>query len=122
MGLGTLGGFKFQIEDRGAAGYAELDKAKAAFRQGAPAPELGPAFSSYEINVPQLDVDLDRVKAKQLGVPVTEVFDTMQIYLGSMYVNDFNRFGRVFQVGAGGRAVPRPCRRHPAAEDPQQRR
>ncbi|WP_241050818.1 efflux RND transporter permease subunit [Achromobacter xylosoxidans] len=101
MGLGTLGGFKFQIEDRGAAGYAELDKAKSAFLAKArQAPELGPAFSSYEINVPQLDVDLDRVKAKQLGVPVTEVFDTMQIYLGSMYVNDFNRFGRVFQVRA----------------------
>lgn len=101
MGLGTLGGFKFQIEDRGAAGSAELDKAKSAFLAKArQAPELGPAFSSYEINVPQLDVDLDRVKAKQLGVPVTEVFDTMQIYLGSMYVNDFNRFGRVFQVRA----------------------
>lgn len=101
MGLSTLGGFKFQIEDRGAAGYAELDKAKSAFLAKArQAPELGPAFSSYEINVPQLDVDLDRVKAKQLGVPVTEVFDTMQIYLGSMYVNDFNRFGRVFQVRA----------------------
>lgn len=101
MGLGTLGGFKFQIEDRSAAGYAELDRAKAAFLTKArQTPELGPAFSSYEINVPQLDVDLDRVKAKQLGVPVTEVFDTMQIYLGSMYVNDFNRFGRVFQVRA----------------------
>jgi len=101
MGLGTLGGFKFQIEDRGAAGYAELDKAKQVFLEKArQTPELGPAFSSYEINVPQLDVDLDRVKAKQLGVPVTEVFDTMQIYLGSMYVNDFNRFGRVFQVRA----------------------
>ncbi|NGT17815.1 efflux RND transporter permease subunit [Achromobacter insolitus] len=101
MGLGTLGGFKFQIEDRSAAGYAELDRAKAAFLAKArQTPELGPAFSSYEINVPQLDVDLDRVKAKQLGVPVTEVFDTMQIYLGSMYVNDFNRFGRVFQVRA----------------------
>ncbi|MCH5740352.1 efflux RND transporter permease subunit, partial [Salmonella enterica] len=72
-------------------------------------PELGPAFSSYEINVPQLDVDLDRVKAKQLGVPVTEVFDTMQIYLGSMYVNDFNRFGRVFQVRAQADA---PFRAH----------
>ena len=110
MGLGTLGGFKFQIEDRGAAGYAELDKAKAAFLAKArQAPELGPAFSSYEINVPQLDVDLDRVKAKQLGVPVTEVFDTMQIYLGSMYVNDFNRFGRVFQVRAQADA---PFRAH----------
>ncbi|MGV2909288.1 efflux RND transporter permease subunit [Achromobacter sp. AGC25] len=101
MGLGTLGGFKLQLEDRAALGYAELDKAKQAFLEKArQTPELGPSFSSYEINVPQLDVDLDRVKAKQLGVPVTEVFDTMQIYLGSMYVNDFNRFGRVFQVRA----------------------
>ncbi len=58
----------------------------------------GRSFSSYQINVPQLNVDLDRVKAKQLGVPVTDVFDTMQIYLGSLYVNDFNRFGRVYQV------------------------
>jgi multidrug efflux pump len=48
--------------------------------------------------VPQLNVDLDRVKAKQLGVPVTDVFNTMQVYLGSLYVNDFNRFGRVYQV------------------------
>ncbi|HEY4353671.1 MAG TPA: efflux RND transporter permease subunit, partial [Paraburkholderia sp.] len=54
--------------------------------------------SSYQINVPQLNVDLDRVKAKQLGVAVTDVFNTMQIYLGSLYVNDFNRFGRVYQV------------------------
>ena len=55
-------------------------------------------FTSYQINVPQLNVDLDRVKAKQLGVPVTDVFNTMQVYLGSLYVNDFNRFGRVYQV------------------------
>jgi multidrug efflux pump len=61
-------------------------------------PELGPTFSSYQINVPQVNVDLDRVKAKQLGVPVTDVFSTMQVYLGSLYVNDFNRFGRVYQV------------------------
>ncbi|QEL65178.1 multidrug efflux pump [Oryzomicrobium terrae] len=101
MGLGTLGGFKLQIEDRGALGYAELDKAAKAFMAGAAkAPELGPMFSSYQINVPQLDVDLDRVKAKQQGVSVTDVFDTMQIYLGSLYVNDFNRFGRVYQVRA----------------------
>ncbi len=67
LGLGTLGSFKMQLEDRGAL-------------------------------VPQLNVDLDRVKAKQLGVSVTDVFDTMQVYLGSLYVNDFNRFGRVYQV------------------------
>ncbi|HWK70232.1 efflux RND transporter permease subunit [Pollutimonas sp. M17] len=101
MGLGTVGGFKLQIEDRGALGYAALDAAAQAFMAEArKAPELGPAFSSFQINVPQLDVDLDRVKAKQLGVPVTDVFDTMQIYLGSLYVNDFNRFGRVYQVRA----------------------
>ncbi|KAA0893044.1 efflux RND transporter permease subunit [Pusillimonas sp. ANT_WB101] len=101
MGLGTVGGFKLQIEDHGALGYAELDKAAKAFlAEAAKTPELGPAFSSYQINVPQLDVDLDRIKAKQLGVPINNVFDTMQIYLGSLYVNDFNRFGRVFQVRA----------------------
>ncbi|MDS1141621.1 multidrug efflux RND transporter permease subunit [Pusillimonas sp. SM2304] len=101
MGLGTVGGFKLQLEDRSALGYAALDAVAQDFLAAArKAPELGPAFSSYQINVPQLDVDLDRVKAKQLGVPVTEVFDTMQIYLGSLYVNDFNRFGRVFQVRA----------------------
>ncbi|MGQ9370363.1 efflux RND transporter permease subunit [Azospirillum sp. ST 5-10] len=99
MGLGTLGGFKLQIEDRGALGYEALNEAVKAFvTRAAQTPELGPTFSSYQIDVPQLDVELDRVKAKQLGVPVGEVFDTMQIYLGSLYVNDFNAFGRVYQV------------------------
>jgi multidrug efflux pump len=111
MGLGTVGGFKMQIEDTGSVGYAELDRAAKAFMAAASkAPELGPMFSSYEINVPQLDVDLDRTKAKQLGVPITDVFDTMQIYLGSLYVNDFNRFGRVYQVRAQADA---PFRAHP---------
>ncbi len=113
MGLGTVGGFKMQLEDTGAVGYAELDKAAKAFMAAASkAPELGPMFSSYEINVPQLDVDLDRVKAKQQGVAITDVFDTMQIYLGSLYINDFNRFGRVYQVRAQADA---PFRAH--AED-----
>jgi multidrug efflux pump len=99
MGLGTVGGFKLQLEDRGAVGYAALNDAAQAFlAQARKAPELGPSFSSYQINVPQLDVDLDRVKAKQQGIPITDVFNTMQTYLGSLYVNDFNRFGRVYQV------------------------
>ncbi|WP_227246053.1 efflux RND transporter permease subunit [Paraburkholderia caribensis] len=99
LGLGTLGGFKMQLEDHGAVGYTELNKATEAFvKKAATTPELGPTFSSYQINVPQVNVDLDRVKAKQLGVPVTDVFSTMQVYLGSLYVNDFNRFGRVYQV------------------------
>ena len=55
-------------------------------------------FSSYQVNVPQLFADIDRTKALQLGVPVTDVFDTLQIYLGSLYVNDFNKFGRTYQV------------------------
>ncbi len=101
MGLGTVGGFKMQLEDRSAMGYEELDAVTKQFlAKAAEAPELGPAFSSYQINVPQLDVDLDRVRAKQLGIGIDEVFDTMQIYLGSLYVNDFNRFGRVYQVRA----------------------
>ncbi|MBP2302421.1 efflux RND transporter permease subunit [Azospirillum picis] len=99
MGLGTLGGFKMQIEDRGALGYEALNAAVGEFvKKAMQTPELGPTFSSYQINVPQLDVDLDRVKAKQQGVSVGDVFDTMQIYLGSLYVNDFNSFGRVYQV------------------------
>src|SRR5207237_6437203 len=97
MGIGTVGGFKMQLEDRGALGFAELNNASKAFMEAArSAPELGPMFSSYQINVPQLNVDLDRVKAKQQGVPVTDVFDTMQIYLGWLSVNDFNLCGSVF--------------------------
>jgi multidrug efflux pump len=100
-GLGTLGGFKLQLEDRGALGYEALAAATQAFlKKAAEAPELGPSFTSYQINVPQLDVDLDRVKAKQLGLSITDVFDTMQIYLGSLYINDINQFGRVYQVRA----------------------
>ncbi len=99
LGLGTLGGFKMQLEDRGSLGYSALNDAVQAYiKRAAQTPELGPTFSSYQINEPQLNVDLDRVKAEQLGVSVDDVFNTMQVYLGSFYVNDFNRFGRVYQV------------------------
>ncbi|ELA01166.1 efflux RND transporter permease subunit [Cupriavidus metallidurans] len=99
QGLGTIGGFKMMIEDRAALGYDELFNATNAFMTKARAtPELAGIFSNYQVNVPQLDVKLDRTKAKQLGVPVTDVFDTLQTYLGSAYVNDFNKFGRTYQV------------------------
>lgn len=99
QGLGTTGGFKLQIEDRGSLGYAEMDKAVKAFMTKArQTPELAGMFTSWQVNVPQLYADIDRTKARQLGVPVTEVFDTMQIYLGSLYANDFNRFGRTYSV------------------------
>ena len=99
QGLGTIGGFKFQIEDRAGLGYEALDAATKAFLGAAmKAPELAGLFSSYQVNVPQLFADIDRVKARQLGVAVTDVFETMQIYLGSAYVNDFNAFGRTYTV------------------------
>ena len=99
QGLGTIGGFKLQIEDRGGLGYEALDQAiKAFLAKAAPAPEIAGLFSSYQINVPQLYADIDRTKARQLGVTVSDVFDTMSIYLGSLYVNDFNKFGRTYSV------------------------
>jgi multidrug efflux pump len=99
IGLGTTGGFKLYLEDRGSLGYEALDAATKAFIAKAyQTPELAGIFSTYQVNVPQLYADVDRTRARQLGVPVTEVFDTMQIYLGSLYVNDFNRFGRTYSV------------------------
>lgn len=98
-GLGTLGGFKLQIEDRADLGYEELYKATQAFiKKASEAPELGPLFSTYTVNVPQLKVDIDRAKAQQLGVDTPAVFGTLQAFLGSYYVNDFNFLGRVYQV------------------------
>ena len=98
-GLGTTGGFKLYLEDRASLGYEALDAATKAFLMKAyQAPELAGMFSSYQVNVPQLYADIDRTRARQLGVPVTEVFDTMQTYLGSLYVNDFNKFGRTYSV------------------------
>ncbi|WP_341889609.1 multidrug efflux RND transporter permease subunit [Variovorax sp. YR752] len=99
QGLGTTGGFKLQLQDRASLGYEAMDGAVKAFMAKAyAAPELAGMFSSYQVNVPQLYADIDRTKARQLGVSVTEVFDTLQIYLGSLYVNDFNQFGRTYTV------------------------
>lgn len=98
-GLGTTGGFKLQIEDRAGLGYEKLAEVVAQVQQKAmQRPELASVFSNYKINVPQLYADVDRTKAKQLGLNVKDIFDTMQIYLGSLYVNDFNQFGRTYQV------------------------
>jgi multidrug efflux pump len=99
QGLGTTGGFKLYLEDRASLGYEALDQATKAFLMKAyQTPELAGLFSTYQVNVPQLYADIDRTKARQLGVPVTDVFETMQIYLGSLYVNDFNKFGRTYSV------------------------
>ncbi|WP_438970844.1 efflux RND transporter permease subunit [Methylophaga sp.] len=98
-GLGTTGGFKLQIEDRADLGYEKLDEVvQQVLGQARQSPALTSVYSNYKINVPQLFADLDRTKAKQLGLNVKEIFDTMQIYLGSLYINDFNQFGRTYQV------------------------
>lgn len=98
-GLGTLGGFKLMLEDRGNVGYDALNKATQELQARArKAPELVGVFSGYQINVPQIFADIDRDKAKQLGVPLPTIYQTLQVNLGSVYVNDFNRFGRTYQV------------------------
>jgi multidrug efflux pump len=112
-GLGTIGGFKLMVEDRANLGYDELYKAVKALQTKAwQTPELAGVFSSFQINVPQLFADVDRTKAKQLGVPLATIYQTLQINLGSLYVNDFNQFGRTYQVKVQADA---PFRSH--AED-----
>lgn len=98
-GLGSVGGFKLQLQDRAALGTPALNDALQAFMAKAKqAPELAGMFSSFQMNVPQLYADVDRTRAQQLGLSIPSVFEALQIYLGSMYVNDFNKFGRTFQV------------------------
>ncbi|AZF10825.1 Multidrug efflux system, inner membrane proton/drug antiporter (RND type) MexF [Pseudomonas sp. R2-37-08W] len=99
QGLGTIGGFRLQIEDRGNLGYDELYKeVQNVITKSHGVPELFGLFTSYTVNVPQVDAAIDREKAKTHGVAISDIFDTLQVYLGSLYANDFNRFGRTYQV------------------------
>lgn len=98
-GLGTIGGFKLQIEDRSGAGLEALARAQGEIMaKASQAPELAGMMASFQMNAPQVQVDLDRVKAKAQGVPLTAIFETLQVNLGSLYANDFNRFGRTYRV------------------------
>ncbi|QDE37829.1 efflux RND transporter permease subunit [Luteibacter pinisoli] len=98
-GLGTIGGFRMQIEDRGDLGFEEMFKqTQNVIAQSQKTPELAHLFTSYQVSVPQFDADIDREKAKSEGIDLSDVFQTMAAYLGSLYVNDFNRFGRTYQV------------------------
>ncbi|WP_312404609.1 efflux RND transporter permease subunit [Brevundimonas sp.] len=98
-GLGALGGFKLQIEDRAGLGYDALARVQGEIMGKAmQAPELANMLASFQANAPQVQIDIDRVKAKSQGVPLNAIFETMQINLGSLYVNDFNRFGRTYRV------------------------
>jgi hydrophobe/amphiphile efflux-1 (HAE1) family protein len=103
QGLGNTGGFKLFLQDRGAHGYDELARVtNEVLNKARQDHELNPyaTYSTFQNSVPQLFADVDRVKAKRQGVPLSSVFDTLQTYLGSVYVNDFNRFGRTYRVYA----------------------
>jgi multidrug efflux pump len=100
-GLGSTAGFKMMIQDRADVGLEAL--AGTSFRmmvEGSQTPGLAQVFTTFTTRVPQIYVDMDRVKAKSMGVALADVNETLQIYLGSLYVNDFNRFGRTYQVTA----------------------
>jgi hydrophobe/amphiphile efflux-1 (HAE1) family protein len=100
-GVGQMGGFEFQVEDLAGRGSVALnDATQALIAEARKQPELSPQqmFSSFSTSTPQFNYELDRNKAKLLGLSLPDVFNTLQIYLGSLYVNDFNLFGRTFRV------------------------
>jgi len=100
-GLSTVGGFKLQIQDRTNQGPTELARVTNDIIAKASAlPGMARVFTTFRASVPQLFVDVDRSQAKSMGVPLANVFQTLQIYLGSLYVNDLNLFGRTYQVSA----------------------
>ncbi|HKC52238.1 MAG TPA: multidrug efflux RND transporter permease subunit [Myxococcota bacterium] len=100
-GLGTSGGFKLYVEDRRSSGFAAIQAAADSLVAGGNAdPALRGVFTTFRAGTPQLFAEIDRAKAKMMNVPLGNVFDTLQVYLGSIYVNDFNLLGRTFQVRA----------------------
>jgi multidrug efflux pump subunit AcrB len=100
-GLGTAGGFKMMVQDRSGVGLKELEKAAYALIGAAnQEPGLTRVYTTFSTRTPQIYAEVDRTKAKKLDVPLTNIFDTLQVYLGSVYVNDINLFGRVYRVTA----------------------
>ena len=98
-GLGAIGGFKLHLEDRASLGPRALfDATQQVVMAAAQSPLLAGVFSNYQVDVPQLFLDVDRERAKHLGIPLQDVYDALQINLGSLYVNDFNMLGRTYQV------------------------
>ncbi|OMQ46745.1 multidrug efflux RND transporter permease subunit [Ensifer sp. 1H6] len=101
QGLGATGGFEFQVEDlAGRSAQALSDTTQALIAEARKQPEINPyqLFTTFSTSSPQFDYDLDRDKAKLLGLNLPDIFSTLQIYFGSLYVNDFNLFGRTFRV------------------------
>jgi HAE1 family hydrophobic/amphiphilic exporter-1 len=98
-GLGVVGGFQMQLQDRADVGLEELDKmVREIIQDGNAQSGLRGLNTTFRVDVPQLFAEVDRTKAKTLEIPLNGVFNTLQTYLGSSYVNDFNKFGRTWQV------------------------
>jgi HAE1 family hydrophobic/amphiphilic exporter-1 len=116
QGLGTAGGFQMELQDRGGLGPAVLAEVAAEMaRDGNAQAGLVGLNTTFRASVPQLFLNVDRTQAKRMNVPLGNVFGTLQTYLGSSYVNDFNRFGRTYQVrvqaDAAFRVQPEDIRR-----------
>lgn len=100
-GLSSTGGFKLQIQDKSNLGFEALFQTlQKVTSEAQKRPELMGLFSSFRVKVPQMDIEIDREQALLQGIPLSEIFNALQIYLGSVYVNDFNLFGRTYQVNA----------------------
>ncbi|MCE5267088.1 MAG: efflux RND transporter permease subunit [Planctomycetaceae bacterium] len=98
-GLGTASGFKIILEDRGDNGLTTLQQVgEKIIDRGRDISRLTGLFSSFRADTPWLSLDIDRDQAKSMGISLTDIFNTLQVFLGSLYVNDFNRFGRTWQV------------------------
>ncbi|RFD32150.1 multidrug efflux RND transporter permease subunit [Pseudomonas sp. GL93] len=100
-GLGVTGGFKLQVEDRGGVGLEALvQQTQILMTKATESGQVAGLMTSLDVNAPQLNVDIDRTQVKSQGVRLADVFESLQVYLGSLYVNDFNRFGRTYKVTA----------------------
>jgi len=100
-GIGNAGGFRLMVEDRGGRGSQALQATVSAIAGRAnQTPGLLQVFSQFETSTPQLYLDIDRTKAQMLGINIPDIFNSLQVYLGQSYVNDFNLFGRTFRVQA----------------------
>lgn len=98
-GLSTIGGFRLNIQDRSDQGFEKLfDETTRFIEAGSKVPGIARIYSNFQINSPQLNVDVSYEKAKSYGVKVSDIYDTLQIYLGSFYVNNFNMFGKNYTV------------------------
>ena len=99
QGVGSVGGFQFEVKDEGGHTLSELSSAtQAVIGAGSKSPVLLGLFSGYSANNPQIMVDVDKFKAKQLNISLQDIYTTMQIFLGSMYVNDFDYLNKVYRV------------------------